>query len=290
MMKYVTRIRAKINIHATKKTSALFDGSYKSIYTGNGFDFENLREYIPGDNIRDIDWKASSRSKNILVKRYVAERKHNVLLVFDVGQKMGAHTTALQNKKEVALNVGGTIGYLAARNGDQVGALYCCDGQVKYYPLRAGMHQLEHILTMFDKQELAKGNNDLEKSLNYIIKNINKKMIVVVVTDMAGIHGVSEETLKKLTCMNDVLFVNVSDAQMTAERAYDMERSFYVPDFIVRDKKLQKIEQETRERILAENEKKLLKYRIVSTEVDSEEKMAERIIDLLERHKYAGNR
>lgn len=290
MMKYVTRIRAKINIHATKKTSTLFDGSYKSIYTGNGFDFENLREYIPGDSIRDIDWKASSRNRNILVKRYVAERKHNVLLVFDVGKKMDAHTQALQRKKEVALNVGGTLGYLAARNGDQVGALYCCDGQVKYYPLRGGMNHLEHILTMFDKQKLAKANNDLEKSLNYIIKNISKKMIVVVVTDMAGIHGVSEETLKKLTCMNDVLFVSVSDAQMTAEKAYDMERFSYVPDFIAKDKKLQKIEQETHKRIFADNEKKLLKYRIVSMEIDSDEEMAERIIDLLERHKYAGNR
>ena len=290
MMKYVTRIRAKVNIHASKKTSALFDGSYKSIYTGNGFDFENLREYIPGDNIRDIDWKASSRSKNILVKRYVAERKHNVLLVFDVAKSMGAHTAALQSKKEVALQVGGTLGYMAAKNGDQIGAIYCCDGHVTFYPNRGGMQQLEHLLTMFDKQELAKGNNDLEKSLNYIIKNISRKMIILIVTDMAGIHGVSEETLKKLMYRNDVLVVSVSDAKMTAEKAYDTEKSAYIPAFISGNKKLQKIEQETRARILEENKKKLLKYRIVSTEIDSEEEMAEKMIDLLERHKYAGNR
>ncbi len=299
MMKYVTKIKAKVNIHASKRTSALFDGSYKSIYTGNGFDFENLREYIPGDNIRDIDWKASSRSRNILVKRYIAERRHNVLLVFDTGKRMEAHTAASQVKKEVALYVAGTLGYLAGRNGDQIGSIYCCDGRVSYYPLRGGMHHLEHILTMYDRQELARDNSapgseseqgDLEKSLNYIIKNINKKMIVMVVTDMAGIHEVGEETLKKLTCMNDVLFVSVSDAQMTSQKAYDMGRSSYIPDFIAQDKKLRQIEQETRERIHAENEKKLSKYRIVTTEIDSDEEMAEKITELLERHKYASNR
>jgi len=292
MMKYVTKIKAKVNIHATKKTSALFDGSYKSIYTGNGFDFENLREYIPGDNIRDIDWKASSRSRNILVKRYVAERKHNVLFVLDTGKRMDGHTAYLQEKKETALYAAGTLGYLAGRNGDQLGSIYCCDGHVSYYPLRGGMQHLEHILTMYDRQKLAEGNSsqgDLEKSLNYIIKNLSRKMIVIVVTDMAGIHEISEETLKKLTFMNDVLFVSVSDASMTDRKAYDMKKASYIPEYIMQDKKLRRMEQEARNIIREENEKKLSKYRIVSTEIDSNEELAEKITELLERHKYAGN-
>ncbi len=292
MMKYVTKIKAKVNIHATKKTGALFDGSYKSIYTGNGFDFENLREYIPGDNIRDIDWKASSRSRNILVKRYVAERKHNVLFVLDVGKRMGGHTADLQLKKETALYVAGTLGYMAGRNGDQIGSIYCRDGHVSYHPLRGGMQHLEHLLAMYDRQKLAEGNSsqgDLEKSLNYVVKNLSRKMIVIVVTDMAGIHEIGEETLKKLTFMNDVLFVSVGDASMTDGKAYDMEKSAYVPDFIMQNKKLRQIEQEARSKIREENEKKLSKYRIVSTEIDSDEELAEKITELLERHKYAGN-
>ena len=292
MMKYVTKIKAKVNIHASKRTSALFDGSYKSIYTGNGFDFENLREYIPGDNIRDIDWKASSRSRNILVKRYIAERKHNVLLVFDAGKRMGGHTAALQLKKETALYVAGALGYMAGRNGDQIGSIYCCDGHVSYYPLRGGMQNLEHILARYDRQKLAEGNSepgDLEKSLRYIVKNLSRKMIVLVVTDMAGIREISDDTLKKLTYRNDVLFAGVSDASMTDERAYDMERSSYIPEFIVQDKKLRQMEKESRERIREENEKKLSKYRIAMTEIDSNEELAEKLTELLERHKYAGN-
>ena len=84
-MKYVAGIKAKIHIYSNKKTGNLFDGSYRSVYEGNGLDFENLREYVPGDNIRDIDWKSSSRNGKMLVKRYVAEKKHNVMLVWDCG-------------------------------------------------------------------------------------------------------------------------------------------------------------------------------------------------------------
>ena len=75
MTNHIIKIKAKVSVYAKKKTSNIFDGSYKSIYTGNGLDFENLREYIPGDNIRDIDWKASARNKNLLIKQYIAEKK-----------------------------------------------------------------------------------------------------------------------------------------------------------------------------------------------------------------------
>ena len=287
MMKYVTKIKAKMNIHSSRKSTMLFDGSYKSVYSGNGFDFENLREYIPGDNVRDIDWKASSRSRNILVKRYIAERKHNVLLVFDAGKKMEADSLMHQKKKEVALYAGGTLGYLAGKNGDQIGGLYCAGGMVSYYPLRPGLNHLEHILTMYDRQELAGGNEGLEKSLSYVVKNINKRMIVLVITDEAGVHSISEDTLKKVTCMNDVLFVTVSDVMLTDGTSYHMEKECYLPDYISGNKKLKKIEQETRQRVLAENEQKLTKDGIVSTQVHSEDDLGDKITELLERHRYA---
>lgn len=112
----------------------------------------------------------------------------------------------------------------------------------------------------------------------------------MVITDMAGIHGISEDVLKRLTCMNDVIFVSVSDARLTDGKSYSIDKASYIPEFISGDKKLRKIEQETRARIRGENDSKLARYRIVSTEVDSDEDVADKITELLERHKYAGNR
>ena len=288
-MNYVTRIRAKLSICANKKTSNIFDGSYKSIYQGNGLDFENLREYIPGDNIRDIDWKASSRSGKMLVKRYVAERKHNIMLVFDTGKKMTAHTKKLEIKKNLALNIGGIFGYLAAKNGDNVGAIYNRNGYIQYYQLRTGMHYIERILTVYDKENFEGYESDLEKSLEYIVKNIRRRMVVFIISDAVGIRDVSESTLKKLSSLHDVLFVQIGDADYTDGTAYNLDKNAYVPEFIAANKKLIHMEQEIKQKLKEENADKLLKHRMVSTQIDSEEEMVERIIELLEGHRYASS-
>ena len=289
IMNYVTKIRAKVNIYASRKSSNLFDGSYKSVYQGNGLDFENLREYIPGDNIRDIDWKASSRSGKMLVKRYVAERKHNIMLVFDTGKKMTAHTKKLEIKKNLALNIGGIFGYLAAKNGDNVGAIYNRNGYIQYYQLRTGMHNIERILTVYDKENFEGYESDLEKSLEYIVKNIRRRMVVFIISDAVGIRDVSESTLKKLSSLHDVLFVQIGDADYTDGTAYNLDKNAYVPEFIAANKKLIHMEQEIKQKLKEENADKLLKHRMVSTQIDSEEEMVERIIELLEGHRYASS-
>lgn len=290
IMNYVAKIRAKVNIYASRKSSNLFDGSYKSIYQGNGLDFENLREYVPGDNIRDIDWKASSRSSTILVKRYVAEKKHNIMLVFDTGKKMTGHTKNLEIKKDLALNAGGILGYFAAKNGDNVGAVYNRNGLIQYHQLRTGMHNIERILTIFDRENFEGSKTDLEKSLEYLVRNIKRKMIIFIISDTMGIRDVKENTLKRLTGLHDVLFVQIGDADYTDGTAYNLDKDTYIPEFITGNKKLIRMEQETRQKLDRENADKLSKYRIISTRIDSEEDMVERIIELLEGHRYAGNR
>ena len=186
IMNYVTQIRAKVGIYAKKKSSNIFDGSYRSIYKGNGMDFENLREYIPGDSLRDVDWKASSRSGKILVKRYVAEKKHNIMVVYDTGKKMCAHTNGMQIKRKLALNVGGVISFLAEKNGDNVGAIYNRNTMIQYFQLRTGLMNVERILTQYDREDFANYDTDIEKSLEYIIKNVRRKMILFVITDSVG--------------------------------------------------------------------------------------------------------
>lgn len=290
MMKYITKIRAKVSVYAKRRTSNVFDGSYKSIYIGNGFDFENLREYIPGDNVRDIDWKASSRGRKLLVKRYIAEKKHNIMLVFDTGKKMLAGTGGGQIKKDIALNVGGTFGYLTGRNGDDVGAIYNRNGMICYHQLKAGLDNVERILTEYDREDFTEYGSDLEKCLNYIIKNIKRRMIIFIISDEAGIKSVEDDTLKMLMLQHDVLFVSVGDADFTSGKSFDIEKAAYIPDFISGNKHLRELERQVKRQVTEDNVKKLIKHGIVSTKIDSEEEIVDKVIELLERHKYAGNR
>ena len=287
MMDYIARIKSNVSIYTDKKTDNVFDGSYKSIYKGNSLNFEDLREYIVGDNIRDIDWKASSRSRNLLVKRYIAEKKHNIMLIYDTGRKMLADTKNFETKKDVALYAGGTIAYIAAKNGDYVGSAYNRDSKIEYSGLRTGLTNVERLLTSYDKAVFSEENGDISKTINFILKNIKRKMIIFIITDTAGVNNIDDRTLKKLKVMHDVLLVNISDANITSTNAYDFDKSEYLPDYLADNKGLIRLEQSLKAEMKEANEKKLMRQGIVSTEIDSREEIAEKIVELLERHKYA---
>lgn len=287
---YITKIRANISIHTKIKATSILDGSYKSVFMGRSLNFEDLREYIPGDNIRDIDWKASSRSRMLLIKRYVAEKKHNIMIVFDTGSKMNAHTSTMEEKKDVAIYSAGTLAYLAYSNGDFVGSLYNIDGKMKFFPLRTRLYDIENILASYDNDVQKSNKSDLNQSLEYLLKNFKRKMVVFVITDQSGTSSVSDQILKKLICQHDILFVNINDVNVTGDRSFKVQQNRYLPRFITEDKKLIKMEKEAKEKIMMENEKKLLHHAIMSTEIGSKEDVTSGITNLLQRHRFANIR
>ena len=287
---YITRIKANISIYATKRTSNVLDGTYPSVFHGRSLNFEDLREYVPGDNIRDIDWKASGRSGQILIKRYIADKKHSIMLVLDTGAKMTGDTAESEPKREVALRVAGTIGYIAYKNGDTVGSLYNKNGMVKLNPFRTGLPNIERILAEYDRDLSDDHHNDIEKSLDFIINNFKKRMIIFVVTDMDGIHNISEPCLKRLKTRHDVLFVNISDLGLTGNKVFDVDSKGYVPNFISGNKRLAQLEIQKRNEILTDNARKLLKFGISSVNCDREDEIVAKLIELLESHRYANIR
>ena len=107
-------------------------------------------------------------------------------------------------------------------------------------------------------------------------------------TELAS--SISDDTLKKLTYQHDVLVMDISDADFTDGNAYNVDREKYIPEYIATNKKLRDIELNTKKQIYEDNEKKLIKYRVVSTKIDSEEQIIEKIIELLGGHKYANCR
>ena len=214
-MNYITKIKANISIYASKKTSNILDGSYKSIYKGRSMNFEDLREYVVGDNIKDIDWKASARSGKLLIKQYIAEKKHNIMLVLDTGKKMLADTKENESKKDVSIITAGSIAYLANKNGDYVGAIYNKNNEISFFPFREGLFNIERILSNYESDIEENGNSYIENALEYLNKNLKRRMIIFIITDLKGMDTIKEETLKRLSCVHDVMAINITDAEMT---------------------------------------------------------------------------
>lgn len=286
---YVTKIKANISIYSNKKTSNLLDGSYKSIYKGRSMNFEDLREYIIGDNVKDIDWKASARSNHILVRQFVAEKKHNIMIVLDTGKKMLADTKKNEEKKEVALMTAGTLAYLANKNGDYVGSVYNSNNIV-YHQLKMGLYNIEKILNEYNADVEKADNSNLEKSLDYIVKHIKKRLIIFVITDIDGIENISKNTLEQLTYMNDVMFINVNDADITGSKGFNIDSNKYIPELIFKDKKLQEYELKMKKQLYENAERKLKKYGISMVSIEANSEVPLKIINLLERHRNANIR
>ena len=284
-MKYITKVKANLSIYTKKKTSNILEGSYNSIYKGRSMNFEDLREYVVGDNVKDIDWKASARSNKILIKQYIAEKKHNILFILDSGKKMLADTRDLDSKKEVALMSIGTIGYLVDKHGDSISAIFKSRNSIKLFPFKTGLYNLEEILETYDKEIGAE--NDLDKLVNYVLKYIRRRMIIFIVTDIKGMGDISEETLRRLSLLHDVMFINISDAFMTGYNAYDVEQNCYIPDFILEDEKLKDIELKVKTEIYDEIKDKFKKYKIITTTINQQKDIVNDIFKLLERRKNA---
>jgi len=252
-LKYINQIQANISITSHMKTSNILDGTYKSVYRGKSMNFENLREYVINDDVKDIDWKASSRSGTILVKQFIAEKKHNIMLVMDTGKKMDADTSSNFQKKEIALMTAGTIGYIAVKNGDYIGMMFNSNNKINFKPFKYSLYNLEEYLTEYEKSATLTTDTNLDETLKYIIKNIKKKMILFIVTDLEGLNNLSTKNIKALKEAHDVLLINIEDAFMTGENIYDIDEDNYIPPILLKDKQLNEIEKEIRKNILNKN-------------------------------------
>lgn len=286
IMDYITKIKANITIYASKKTSNILDGSYKSIYKGKSMNFEDLRQYVVGDNVKDIDWKASARSGSILIRQYMAEKKHNIMLVLDTGKKMLADTKDAEPKKDVSIMSAGTIAYLADKNGDYVGAIYNKNDSISYHPFKTGLYNIEKILSNYEKDINSNNGLYIENALKYINNHITRRMIIFIITDIEGMQSIEEGTLKRLSTLHDVMFVNISDAYITGGNAYDIENNIYIPELIRQDSKLYELEKQMKQEMYTKCVK-FQKYRISTTTIDNNNEITMKIIELLERHRYA---
>ena len=286
---YVSKIKFGLKRYKTiatdKATSRVLDGSYNSIYKGRSMNFDELREYVPGDDIKDIDWKATSRSQKVLIRQYIAEKRHNIMMVMDANRRMLASTKTGEDKGEVALMAGGTLAYMVTDNGDYVSGLYYHDEKMERSPFKTGFLNLEFLLEGYAKCLTPTNKSDLNGILKYIMHNIKRRMIVVMVTDTEGILSLQDNLLGQITMVHDVLLINVSDADIFGKKVYNVDDAGYIPPFISQSKAIQREQKKIQLEMEKQAAIKLNRYGIPWVEVDTENRVDGKIAELLEKNK-----
>ena len=175
----------RIELNTRKVINSTFVGEYKSTFKGTGMEFIDVREYLPGDDVRSIDWKVTARMDRPFVKKFVEERELTVILCIDASGS-GYFGTRSQFKLEQSAQVAATIAFSAVTNNDKVGLLFFTDEVERYIPPRKGkQHVLRLIRDILLFQPRRRGTNPTA-ALEFVMHLLKQKAIVFLISDFLG--------------------------------------------------------------------------------------------------------
>jgi len=158
-------------------------GQYLSAFKGRGMEFAEVREYIPGDDIRTIDWNVSARYDKLFVKRFVEERELTVLFLIDISGSQGFGSSN-QLKSELAAEICAILAFSAIKNNDQVGSLLFSDRIESFIPPKKGTkHVLRVIRDILYKVPEGRGTN-INNVLEYLMRVQKRRAVVFLVSDL----------------------------------------------------------------------------------------------------------
>ncbi len=197
-----------IEIQTRGLVNEVFSGRYHSIFKGQGLDFNDIREYQPGDDIRSIDWNVSARAGHSYIKVFKEERELTVMLMVDVSAS-SQFGTFNQMKGELAVELCAVLAFSAIKNNDKIGLIIFSDRIEKYIPPKTGKFHVLRLLRelLYFKPEGEK--TDLSVPLEYLYKVMRKRATVFLVSDF--LSGSYESALRIANKKHDIVAITIND-------------------------------------------------------------------------------
>lgn len=172
----------KIEIFTSHLVNEQLAGQYQSVFKGRGMAFEEVREYIPGDDIRLIDWNVSARMNDIYVKLFVEERELTVMLLVDMSKSLEFGTQG-EFKKEVVAEIAAILAFSAIKNNDRVGLIIFTDKIELFVPPKKGKkHVLRVIMEILNFNPKNK-NTNIKIGIEYLSKVMKRKSVSFLISD-----------------------------------------------------------------------------------------------------------
>lgn len=197
-----------LQITTRKVVNDVLAGGYTSVFKGRGIEFDEVREYMPGDDVRTIDWNVTARTGRPYVKRYVEERELTVIFLVDLSAS-GAFGSVRKLKNEIAAEFCALLSFSAVKNNDKVGLIVFTDRVELYVPPKKGTtHVLRLIRELLNfKPKAAK--TDLAGALDYLGKVSKKRAVVFLVSDFQA-EGF-EKPMRIVSKRHDLVAVPIVD-------------------------------------------------------------------------------
>lgn len=202
----------KIHFKSGRMVNSLMAGQYRSVFRGAGIEFEEVREYSPGDDIKSIDWKVSARLGKPYVKRFREEREQIVMLLVDLSAS-GRFGTGPRTKQETAAEIAAIMAFNAIRNNDKVGAILFTDQVEKYIPPKKGSSHVWRVIKEIFTFVPARTGTDLEGAVAYLGRVCRKRTVSFLISDFLNpkIGGDVPRKLKSAGRRHELIGVLISD-------------------------------------------------------------------------------
>jgi uncharacterized protein (DUF58 family) len=172
----------RVKVRTNRLVNDTMGGAYLSGFKGRGMDFEELREYIPGDDVRDIDWNVTHRLGRPFVKRFREERELTAVLAVDVSAS-SQFGSANRTKREFACEIAATLAMSAAKNGDKVALLLFTDEVELFVPPRKGRRHILRLVREMLMFKPKKRATDISRALVFLNHVLNRRAVVFLLTD-----------------------------------------------------------------------------------------------------------
>ena len=202
----------KVHIKTGRMVNTLMAGQFRSVFRGAGIEFEEVREYTPGDDVKSIDWKVSARMGKPFIKRYREEREQVVMLLVDMSGS-GRFGTTASIKRETAAEIAAILAFNAIRNNDKAGAILFTDQVERYIPPKKGSaHVWRLIREIFTFQPKHTGT-DIVAAVDFLARVCRKRTVAFLVSDFLTEDFSRNTTLriKSATRKHELISVLVSD-------------------------------------------------------------------------------
>jgi len=203
----IKKIR-QIQIYTSRMVDASFAGQYESVFRGRGMEFDEVREYTPGDDIRTIDWNVTARTGRPHIKRFVEEREMTVIFAVDLSAS-GDFGTVNKAKNELAAEFCAVMAFAAAKNNDKVGLLIFADQIELYIPPKKGISHVLRLIRELLYFKMPERRTDISQALDYLARVVRKRATVFLVSDF--IETDFKKPLSLLNKRHDVIAVSVRD-------------------------------------------------------------------------------
>ena len=196
-----------LQIQTKNLVEGIESGAYNSKFRGGGIEFSEVREYIPGDDVKRIDWNVSARHNSLFVKEFVEENELNTYLILDLSasNNFGFKKSKLDLSFEVAVS----LMFLALKNNDRLGLGIFTDQLEKFIPSKKGKRQLLRIIKELIEYQPKSKETDILKSLSTLKNKLKRKSVIYIISDF--ISDSYEKPLKILKLHHEVILINISD-------------------------------------------------------------------------------